>query len=62
MLDEARAVGLRQIEVTTTPDNIASHTVIERNGGDRAGTWLHPAVTSTWTLDRYVSSLDLRPH
>ena len=45
-----------------TPDNIASHTVIERNGGDRAGTWSHPAVTSTWTLHRYVISLDLRPH
>lgn len=33
MLDEARAVGLEQVELTTDPDNFASIRVIEKNGG-----------------------------
>lgn len=33
MLEEARLRGLPSIEITTTPDNIASQRVIETNGG-----------------------------
>jgi predicted acetyltransferase len=33
LLPEARAVGLRYLEVTTDPENIASQRVIEANGG-----------------------------
>ena len=57
MLDEARQVGLGQVEITTQSDNLASCTVIERNGGVRAGTKAHPAFLDTGTLDRYVIAL-----
>jgi predicted acetyltransferase len=33
MLREARAEGLRFVEITTDPDNVASRRVIEANGG-----------------------------
>ena len=33
MLHEARAEGLRYVELTTDPDNVASQRVIEANGG-----------------------------
>ena len=33
MLEEANAEGLRSVEITTTPDNVASQRVIEANGG-----------------------------
>src|SRR5437868_3141966 len=33
ILPEAKAVGLRYVEITTDPDNIASQRVIEANGG-----------------------------
>jgi predicted acetyltransferase len=33
MLDEARQRGLPAVEITTTPDNLASQRVIEANGG-----------------------------
>ena len=33
MLDEPRRVGMPFVEITTTPDNIASRRVIEANGG-----------------------------
>lgn len=33
MLAEARTVGLRYVEIATTPDNLASQRVIEANGG-----------------------------
>lgn len=34
MLDDARAEGLPEVEVTTDEDNIGSRRVIENNGGD----------------------------
>lgn len=34
MLDEARTRGLPYVEVTTTPDNVASKKIIEANGGE----------------------------
>jgi predicted acetyltransferase len=33
ILPEARAEGLRYVEITTDPDNVPSQRVIERNGG-----------------------------
>jgi predicted acetyltransferase len=33
ILKEAKAEGLRYVEITTTPDNVASRRVIEANGG-----------------------------
>jgi predicted acetyltransferase len=33
MLQEARAEGLRYVEITTDPDNVGSQRVIEANGG-----------------------------
>ena len=33
LLPEARAEGLRYVEITTDPENIASRRVIEANGG-----------------------------
>jgi predicted acetyltransferase len=33
ILPEAKAVGLRYVEITTDPDNLASRRVIEANGG-----------------------------
>jgi predicted acetyltransferase len=34
LLDEARALGLRYVEITTDPDNAASRRVIEANRGE----------------------------
>ena len=33
VLREAKAEGLRYVEITTTPDNVASQRVIQANGG-----------------------------
>jgi predicted acetyltransferase len=33
ILEHARAEGLRYVEITTDPDNVASRRVIEVNGG-----------------------------
>jgi hypothetical protein len=33
MLEHAHSEGLRYVEITTDPDNVASHRVIEINGG-----------------------------
>ena len=33
ILQEARAEGLRYVEITTDPENVASQRVIESNGG-----------------------------
>lgn len=37
MIEEARDVGLRRVELTTDPDNIASQKVIQRNRGVQCG-------------------------
>ena len=44
MLDEPRALGLAYVEVTTTPDNIASRRVIEANGGRLVEKFERPAA------------------
>jgi len=33
VLREAKDVGLRYVDLTTSPDNLASQRVIQRNGG-----------------------------
>ena len=43
MLPEALAEGLRHIEVTTQPDNVASRRVIEANGGMLIEEFVKPA-------------------
>jgi predicted acetyltransferase len=42
MLGEARAEGLRYVEITTDPDNVPSQRVIERNGGVLVEEFLKP--------------------
>ncbi len=54
LLDEARQLGLSQVEITTQPDNIASRSVIERNGGKLAGMWSHPTVHDGEQMQRWV--------
>ena len=41
MLIEARSVGLKRLEITTDPDNLASQRVIERNGGRYVDTFVN---------------------
>lgn len=43
MLDEARAVGLPFVELTTDPDNLASQRVITSNGGQLVERFTKPA-------------------
>ena len=44
MLEEARAEGLRYIEITTQPDNVASQRVIQANGGVLVEEFVTPAA------------------
>ena len=44
MLKDAAAEGLRYVEITTRPDNIASQRVIEANGGSMLGEFTTPAA------------------
>jgi predicted acetyltransferase len=54
MLTEAQLLGQPEVFITTDPDNIASRIVIERNGGQRAGTWSHPSVHGGAEMERWV--------
>jgi predicted acetyltransferase len=54
MLTEAAVLGLPEVYLTTDLDNIASHIVIARNGGQRAGTWSHPSIHDGAEKDRWV--------
>jgi predicted acetyltransferase len=40
ILPEAKAIGLRYVEITTSPDNPASVWVIEKAGGTLARTYI----------------------
>lgn len=44
LLPEARAVGLRYVEITTDPANVASQRVIEANGGVLVEEFVPPAA------------------
>jgi predicted acetyltransferase len=44
VLGEARAAGIRYVELTTDPDNIPSQRVIEANGGVLVEEFVKPAA------------------
>jgi predicted acetyltransferase len=47
VLREAKAEGLRYVEITTAPENLASQRVIQRNGGVTCGGVRH-AASARW--------------
>lgn len=53
LLEEIAGEGLRWIEVTTDPDNIASQRVIEANGGRLVERFVYPATYGRGTGLRY---------
>ncbi len=53
VLDDARARGMRWIEVTTDPDNLASQRVIEANAGELVERVPYPAQYLRGDLLRY---------
>ena len=44
LLPDARALGLAHVDMTTTPDNIASQRTIERAGGHLVGSFVKDSV------------------
>lgn len=58
MLDEARAVGLPFVELTTDPDNLASQRVITANGGVLVEHFTKPAQFGHQPGLRYRIHLD----
>ena len=58
MLAEARARGLPQVDITTTPDNIASQGVILANGGESVETFEKDAAYGGGEALRYRLRLD----
>ncbi|MFG5409487.1 GNAT family N-acetyltransferase [Piscinibacter sakaiensis] len=44
MLDEARRIGLREVDLTTDPDNLASQKVVLAHGGRFVGAFEKPAA------------------
>lgn len=57
MLEEAREVGLSQVEVICDHDNQLSRRVIEKNGGVLAETFVNPRYGDEPHL-RFVIGLD----
>jgi len=53
MLREARAEGLRYVEITTQPDNVASQRVITANGGVLIEEFITPAALGSHRELRY---------
>jgi len=53
VLEEARTVGLRYVEITTDPDNVASRRVIEANGGVLDGEFVTPPALGRQPKVRY---------
>ncbi len=53
MLEEARDEGLRYVEITTDPANLASRRVIERNGGVLIEEFVAPAAVGGGKELRY---------
>jgi predicted acetyltransferase len=58
MLDEARERGLDKVEITTTPDNIASRVVIEANGGHLVERFEKDAAYGGGEALRFLIALD----
>lgn len=57
MLRDARAEGLRYVESTTDPDNVASRRVVERNGGMLVEEFVTPAALGGKRQRRYRVNL-----
>ena len=57
ILDEARDVGLAQVEITCDPDNHASRRVIEKNGGVFVESFVNPRYGAEPHL-RFLIRLD----
>jgi predicted acetyltransferase len=57
ILEEAKAEGLRYVEITTTPDNVASRRVIEANGGLFVEDFTRPAALGGGPEVRYRVNL-----
>jgi predicted acetyltransferase len=53
MLGEAKAEGLRFVEITTDPDNVASRRVVEANGGVIVEEFVTPAFLGAERKLRY---------
>ena len=58
MLREARAEGLRYVDITTQPDNVASQRVITANGGVLLEEFVTPAALGGHRELRYRVHLD----
>lgn len=58
ILTDIRAEGLRYVELTTAPDNVASQRVIEQNGGVLVDTFITPSTLGSRPERRY--RIDLR--
>jgi predicted acetyltransferase len=53
VLEEAKAEGLRYVEITTDPDNLPSQRVIEHNGGVLLEEFVAPAALGGTPKLRY---------
>jgi predicted acetyltransferase len=58
MLQDAKLEGLRFVEITTTPDNLASRRVIESNGGRLVEEFVKPAAYGGVPALRYRVMLE----
>jgi predicted acetyltransferase len=58
VLREAKAEGLRYVEITTAPDNVASLRVIEANGGVLVEEFITPSALGGRQALRYRVNLD----
>ena len=58
VLPDAAAEGLRYVEITTDPDNVASRRVIEANGGVLVEEFVRPAALGGTVGVRYRVDLD----
>ena len=58
VLQEAKAEGLRYVEITTTPDNLPSQRVIQANGGVLVEEFITPPALGGKTHLRYRVNLE----
>ena len=62
VLEDARAEGLRYVEITTDPDNVPSQRVIERNGGVLFQEFIAPAALGGTRKLRYRVQIPTNPN
>ncbi|MFL6279433.1 MAG: GNAT family N-acetyltransferase [Vicinamibacterales bacterium] len=61
ILEDAGAEGLRYVEITTSPDNVPSRRVIERNGGVLVEEFAAPATSGGTRKLRYRVQIAVLP-